>query len=386
MHGRSGPLSGSAAQPRRLAVLAVVARGGKRGASRAKLLAMLWPDADEDQGRRVLTQALYALRRDLGDDEAIVGTQDLRLNPELVWCDACAFDEALSRGDPAGATTLHVAPFLDGFRLPSAPEFERWVDEERSAIRHRFHDALEQLARDAEAAGAFDRAAGWWRRRAADDPLNARVAVAMMRALAAAGDRASALRHARIFEALIAEELELPPDRAVLELAEALKRESEDGAAAAAPARAPAPPRAEQPNGQAAAAAPGAIAVLPFADLGAEAGDDGARQRWRDGLAEEVLSALAAEPGLRVAARSASFPFGPSPDLAALGTTLGVAYALEGGVREGNGRVRVTARLIDVATGHTLWSERAERELADPHAVQDEIAASIAARVRATVG
>ena len=225
MHGRSQPLTGAAAQPRRLAVLALVARGGERGITRSKVLALLWPDADDAQGRHVLSQALYSLKRDLGSEACIRGTHDLRLNIEEVWCDVAHFERALGNGELELAAHLYVGPFLDGFRLASAPEFERWADDERSAIRHRFHEVVERLARAAEVDGAFDVAVRWWRRRAEDDPLNARVAVAMMRALAAAGDRAGALREARIFEALTAQELELAPDRAVVELAESLRGE-----------------------------------------------------------------------------------------------------------------------------------------------------------------
>src|SRR5262245_13156560 len=225
VQGQTGPLTGAAAQPRRLAVLVLVARGGERGITRNKLLALLWPDADDAQGRRVLSQAIYSLRRDLGSDECIRGTHDLRLNVEEVWCDIAQFERAIANGQLEHAAGLYVGPFLDGFRLASAPEFERWADEERAAIQRRFHDAVEQLARAAEIDGAFDVAVKWWRRRAEDDPLNARVAVSMMRALAAAGDRAGALREARIFEALFAQELEMAPDRAVVELAESLRRE-----------------------------------------------------------------------------------------------------------------------------------------------------------------
>ena len=95
VQGQSGPLTGAAAQPRRLAVLALVARGGERGVNRNKVLALLWPDADDAQGRRVLSQALYSLRRDLGNDECIRGTHDLRLNVEEVWCDVAQFERAL---------------------------------------------------------------------------------------------------------------------------------------------------------------------------------------------------------------------------------------------------------------------------------------------------
>ena len=67
-------LSGAAQQPRRLAILALLARAGSRGVSRDHVLAMLWPDADEERARRTLNQALYALRRDLGNEDAISGT------------------------------------------------------------------------------------------------------------------------------------------------------------------------------------------------------------------------------------------------------------------------------------------------------------------------
>lgn len=356
-----GPISGSAAQPRRLAVLALMARGGNRGVTRAKLLAMLWPDANDDQGRRVLSQALYALRRDLGGGEAITGSQELRLNTDEVWCDVTEFDARLSNGDVDAAATLYVGPFLDGFRLASAPEFERWAEDERTAIRHRFHEAVEQLARAAESEGAFNDAVKWWRRRAADDPLNARVAVAMMRALAAAGDRNGALRQARIFEALIAQELELAPDRAVVELADALRREAYGAT------------RVERP----------CVAVLPFATFGDA--NPNQQQQWVDGLADECIHALAHEPAVRVTARSASMPFGSSPMLSSLATMLGATHALEGSMRFGPAHVRITARLIEVASGHTVWAGRFDCDHTDAHTQHDDIAAKISAAVSTVV-
>ena len=77
--GRS--LSGAAAQPRRMAILALLARAGERGLSRDKLLAMLWPDAEVDRGSRTLAQALYALRKDFAAEDAITGARDLRFDP-----------------------------------------------------------------------------------------------------------------------------------------------------------------------------------------------------------------------------------------------------------------------------------------------------------------
>ena len=83
-------VSGAAAQPRRLALLALLAVAGERGVTRDALLGFLWPEADEERGRKALAQALYALRRDLGSDDALTGVKDLRLNPDLVQC---FFDE-----------------------------------------------------------------------------------------------------------------------------------------------------------------------------------------------------------------------------------------------------------------------------------------------------
>ncbi len=119
----------------------------------------------------------------------------------------------------------YAGPFLDGFHLPGAAEFERWCDEQRTNFAREYADVLERLARDA--AGRQDHAAavGWWRRLAAQDPLNARVALGLMQALVATGDRNGALQHARVYEALVQQELELPPDREVVAFAERLRRE-----------------------------------------------------------------------------------------------------------------------------------------------------------------
>src|SRR5215468_9152568 len=88
------PLSGALAQPRRLAVLALLARGGRSGVSRDSIVNTLWPDTDEERARHTLSQTLYALRRELGRDELIVGVRELRLDTELLAIDAVEFQDA----------------------------------------------------------------------------------------------------------------------------------------------------------------------------------------------------------------------------------------------------------------------------------------------------
>ena len=217
------PLAGAAAQPRRMAILALLARAGERGMSRDKVLALLWPDVDAERGSRTLAQALYALRKDLAAEDAIVGSKELRFDPGVVTSDIGEFASAVARGDDARVAAVYAGPFLDGFHIAGADEFTRWVERERMVLAQDHARSLESLARRALATGNAAGAADWWKRLAALEPLNARVTVGLMEALAAAGDRPAAIRHARVYELLVEQELDLPPDREVRALAERLR-------------------------------------------------------------------------------------------------------------------------------------------------------------------
>jgi adenylate cyclase len=116
------------------------------------------------------------------------------------------------------------------------------------------------------------------------------------------------------------------------------------------------------------------IAVLPFNDLSPS--DD--QDYFGDGMAEEILTALAKVDGLRVAARRSSFWFkGKEAELSEIAEKLNVCHVLEGSVRREGKRVRVTAELIDACDGFAIWTETFERELQGIFAVQDEITRSI---------
>src|SRR5437773_8773055 len=116
------------------------------------------------------------------------------------------------------------------------------------------------------------------------------------------------------------------------------------------------------------------LAVLPFADLSAERD----QEHFGDGVAEEILNALAKIGDLRVPARTSCFAFrGLSLDARDIGRRLGVEALLEGSVRKAGQRLRITVQLIDSRNGYQLWSERFDREVADIFAIQDEIASSV---------
>jgi TolB-like protein len=121
------------------------------------------------------------------------------------------------------------------------------------------------------------------------------------------------------------------------------------------------------------------IAVLPFADMSPEHDQD----YLCDGLAEELINVLVQIDGLRVSARTASFQFRDrGADVGEIGRRLGVATLLEGSVRKAANRLRVGVQLIDVETGYHWWSQRFDRTLDDVLAIQDEIAACVAMRLR----
>ena len=125
------------------------------------------------------------------------------------------------------------------------------------------------------------------------------------------------------------------------------------------------------------------IAVLPFADL-SPAGD---QEYFCEGMAEEILDALARIDGLRVAARMSSFHLKElASDPAAIGRRLDVDALIRGSVRKAGSRVRVAARLVRVADGSILWSDRYDRELEDIFAIQEEIARGIVGTLRPWLG
>jgi TolB-like protein/tRNA A-37 threonylcarbamoyl transferase component Bud32/Tfp pilus assembly protein PilF len=121
------------------------------------------------------------------------------------------------------------------------------------------------------------------------------------------------------------------------------------------------------------------IAVLPFANMGA----DQENEYFSDGLAEEIINFLAQIPGLKVTARTSAFAFrGKEQDIRKIASALGVATILEGSVRRSGNRIRVTAQLINAADGYHLWSQRYDREMADLFDLQDEIAHAIASTLQ----
>jgi adenylate cyclase len=125
------------------------------------------------------------------------------------------------------------------------------------------------------------------------------------------------------------------------------------------------------------------IAVLPFKNMSGDA----EQEYFSDGISEDIVTELSRFHDLFVIARHSSFMFkNQALDIADIGQKLGVQYLVEGSIRKSAGRVRITAQLIEVATGSHIWADRYDRELEDIFAVQDEVVRTITATLVGKVG
>jgi DNA-binding SARP family transcriptional activator len=223
------PGSGAGQQRKTLALLALLAAAGRRGFSRDKLTAFLWPESDTEHARSLLKQACYALRRDLHAPELFLGAVELRLNPAVITSDIQTFEHAVEGGDPERAAVVYAGPFLDGFYLGAAGEFERWMEDERSRLARQALEAVESLANKASSVGDVKTAMKWWRRLTELDPLSAQAALGLMRALGGVGERAEAVQHGRRYEAYVRQELGVDPAAEVLAMIQDLHHQTGEG-------------------------------------------------------------------------------------------------------------------------------------------------------------
>jgi DNA-binding SARP family transcriptional activator len=217
-------LTGTAAEPRHLAILALLASRGEEGIHADTVTAWLWPGVEPPQPRVLLHRAVWMLERDLGAPAIVREPHALRLNTDLISSDVKEFEAAMAQNDLLVAESRYGGQFLDGFYVPGAPEFERWVEGERARLAGQYAKLLEQLARWSTDREDHHGAVQWWRKLASRDPLNAEVTLGLMRALERVGDRANALRQARLYEVLVEQELDFPLDHEVTTLAAELRK------------------------------------------------------------------------------------------------------------------------------------------------------------------
>ncbi len=335
--------SGPATRRHPMALLALLATAPGRTLGRGKLAGLLWPEAGESRARNRLSTCVHQVRTIAGQ-AGLVSTGDaLRLDPQVLHCDVCEFEDALAASDAAAAVALYRGAFLDGFDPPGGNEVEMWVDRERARLRRGFRTALEILADRAESAGDRTGATGLWQRLWDDDPFDARVTLRLMRSLADAGNRAAALRVAAAHRELLTGELDVEPSGEVEGLAARLRR----GAGVADPA------------GQR-DTSPSAVAVLPF---DCRSGSEESRT-LADGLHGDLLTELSRVPGLLVISRTSVLRYkSHSLPLQSIAEELGVRSLVEGEVQHIGDQIRLRIQLIDAERDAHIWADRYDRKL-----------------------
>jgi DNA-binding SARP family transcriptional activator/TolB-like protein len=389
----AGPVQGRAAHKRRVALLALLAVARGRPVGRERLIGLLWPELTSEAARHNLSETLYVLRKELGD-EAIVSPAggDLALGPAVVESDVAEFQALLDAGDAEAAVHLYRGPLLDGFYVADAPEFERWAEGERDRLARAYGRALEGLAETAETEGSAIRAVDWWRRLASHDPFSSRTALRLVRALDAAGERPSALRAAETHAAMLREELGVEPDPDLKAFVARLRTEPPRDSASPSPSSSPSPPPrpavpAEPPL------APRPFTPLPLAPAAADApvehaADDAAEPPVPAALVADGAAGLPANGGGGAAGAAVEKPgtgaAGRAPAGRGEADGAAAAPAGRGGVAEGGGpwrRMRVAiyyAAIAGVVVGMMLsvlsvWAaDRRERDTGpryDPHRI-----------------
>jgi DNA-binding SARP family transcriptional activator/TolB-like protein len=290
--------------PKRAALLAwlTVARPGGLH-RRDTLLGLFWPELDEDRARAALRKGVHLLRQSLGGDVIIrQGDDQLGVDPARIWCDAVELEKAAAAADLETALDLHRGPFLEGFHLTGAPEFEHWVDSMRARTRDAAFGAACGLAERAERAGEPFAAAAWARRAMELQPWDEQALRLLLNLLDRLGDRAGATEAYRLFERRLAAEFQESPDPETCRLIAQIRARSP---AAGEPVEGgeggEAPEAVEAVEAPGALEAPGAVeaveAVIPPGAWGGTspaAGRASLSLRLRRGLAAAMLVIVAA--------------------------------------------------------------------------------------------
>ncbi|WP_245513484.1 MULTISPECIES: BTAD domain-containing putative transcriptional regulator [unclassified Mesorhizobium] len=367
-------------------LFAALVLAGRRGHLRERLAEGFWPGRGDAQSRNSLRQALADIRRWFPADGnaaiSIEGDQEtvaLTAGPDEA--DIWLFERKLAESgtaDLALAAELYRGDVLAGEVIPDG--LDEWFSPHQVRYRQKALQLVERLSLALPDAGTTDEASceRLAERLLASDPTAEAAHRALMRIHAARGHENAARRQFESCRALLKKHLDVEPEAQTNALAASLQ--SRDGSHHAVPTRDTAqPPQPvsiparshDQPS----------VAVMPFDNLG------GAEDEYfADGVVEEITAALSRIRNFFVIARQSAFTYkGRFADVREVGRELGVNYVVEGTVRRGGDRLRISVQLVDAETRTQLWSERYEGATEDVFEFQDRIAAQVAGAIHPAI-
>jgi len=407
------------AQPKRFALLAYLAlASSSRFRRRDTVVALFWPELDQEHARGALRQALTFLRRELGDGVMVTrAEEEVGVDPACLICDALQFDLACEAGRSGEAMEHYRGDFLEGlFIADAAPELEQWMDEERARLRRRAAQAAWSLAEERRARGDNAAAAEWGRRAttfSANDEGELRRLIGLLDGL---GDRAGAVRKYEEFARHLAREFQVEPSAETQAQIQAVRTRDRAGANSIATAQAP----VVGPAGVAAPATPSpkpaprgrrnvlllfaiagvvaiagyvvafsgglelgaerpTVAVLPLEDLGS----DTAEAYIADGATEQLITDLARIGTLEVISRRTMLSYrGSSQTTREIARERGADAVLAGTLRRLGDTVRMTAQLTRADGDRVLWAQTYEGTRGELLRIQGEVARAVAQQLR----
>ena len=378
-------------QPKRVALLAFLATSPQRFHRRDTLLALFWPELDQEHARAALRQALHSLRRALDTDVlASRGDEEVGVDEQALWCDVRAYRQALEAGDFHGALQLYRGGLLEGFFLSGSPEFERWLEDERSRLRDSACQAAWTLAQRSQAEGDLALTAQWARRAAALVPADEEMLRRLVTLLDELGDRGGAIQVYEEFARRVAGDYEAEPAAETKALMALVRSREEPSLRPPPTPRArvealsapPSTPRAARLRRRGwiavsvglavlatlvvrghlqttTAATQALLAIVPLENRSGDSLDD----YLAAALTEDIVSSLAAAHMLRV------FHTRPGRSNA--------DYTFTGTIQRAKETLGVTAQLRRTSSGEIIWATHIDHDPSQAAALPDVLAAQV---------
>lgn len=361
-------------QPKRLGLLAYLCVDSpRRFHRRDSLLALFWPDLDQDHARAALRRSLYFLRAELGAEViAGRGDEEVGVPEDALWCDVTALDRAVDAGDPEAAVGLYRGPLLDGLYVTGvAPEYQDWLERERTRSRGRAAAAAATMVQRMESEGRLLDAGRWCRRLLELSPDDEAVLRRLLVLLDRTGDRSAALRAYDEFARRMTQEFELEPSPQTSELIDVIRNRAATTATTVVVT--------SRTSSAAPLLSPARIAVLPFSVRG-----DLQYAYLGEGMVDLLATKLDGAGEVRTVDPRALLRFldrdavgNPQPtDGRSVAEHFGAGRYLMGSIVEAGGRLQANTSLYDLrgevlATVHaTAGSENEIFELVDELARQ----------------
>jgi TolB-like protein/two-component SAPR family response regulator len=382
--GREADIPGR--KERALLAFLAIPPGERR--SRDKLAGLLWSDRADSQARDSLKQVVFKLRRALNS----VSPSPIRVDREFISLDRAAvavdvaeFEQLIGDGTSgalARAAALYRGDLLDGLDVRDSA-FDGWLLMERQRLRTLAREGLARLVDRLLERGEFDQVAAAARRLLELDPLREPAHRALMQIYAEQGQTALALRQYQICRDALQRELGVRPEAETDRLHEWIlqkrrKARQSPGDAQSEPGAETSLQRGASPShgeGEAVTTIKPSIAVLPFTNLSG----DPEQRYFSDGITEDIATELSRFRSLSVIAHNATSRYRDQDvDVQRVARELSVQFIAEGSVRKIGKQIRITAQLIDAATGKHVWAERFDGDEQDIFLIQDEVVSTIA--------